>query len=33
LSKLQEGLNQNKTIEEIVKDWLYSPIDGVVDVQ
>jgi hypothetical protein len=33
LSKLQEGLNQNKTIEEIVEDWLYSPIDGVVDTQ
>jgi hypothetical protein len=33
LSKLQEGLNQNNPIEEIVKDWLYSPIDGVVDTQ
>ena len=33
LSKLQDGLNRNKTIAEIVEDWLYSPIDGVVDVQ
>jgi hypothetical protein len=31
LTKLQEGLNNNLTIEEIVEDWLYSPIDGVVD--